>query len=85
MGYLLSIVRLVLPQAMIVAPGNGPEEVLAGANVVQLSLQESWESFPLCCGNPCPGPASQLTLAALRQSLSQVGFEITTEAPAWNG
>ena len=84
MGYLLSILRLVLPQAMIVAPGNGPEEVLAGANVVQLSLLESRESFPLCCGNPCPGPANQLTLAALRQSLSQAGFEITTEAPAWN-
>ena len=85
MGYLLSILRLVLPQAMIVAPGNEPEEVLAGANVVQLSLLESRESFPLCCGNPCPGPANQLTLAALRQSLSQAGFEITTEAPAWNG
>ena len=85
MGYLLSILRLVLPQAMIVAPGNGPEEVLAGANVVQLSLLESRESFPLCCGNPCDGPANQLSLAALRQSLSQAGFEITTDAPAWNG
>ena len=85
MGCLLSIIRLMLPQAMIVAPGNGPEEVLAGANVVQLSLLESRESFPLCCGNPCDGPATPETLAALRQTLAEVGFEVAMEAPAWNG
>lgn len=82
---LISIIRLMLPQAMIVAPGNRPEEVLAGANVVQLSLLEGREGSPLCCGNPCPGPVTALSVAALRQALSGVGFEVTAEAPAWNG
>ena len=85
MEYLLSILRLMLPQAMLVAPRNQASEVLAGANVVQVSLLEGRESFPLCCGNPCGGPASQLSLAALRRSLSEAGFEVAMDAPRWNG
>lgn len=85
MGYLLCILRLVLPQAMIVAPRDPAQSVLAGANVVQISLRPSRDSFPLCCGNPCDGPATPLTLAALRQSLSEKGFEVTTDPPFWNG
>lgn len=85
MGYLISILRLMLPQTIIVAPQNAPEAVLAGANVVQVSLAQSRESFPLCCGNRCDGPASQLSLAAVRQSLAEVGFEVTMEPPRWNG
>lgn len=85
LGYLLSILRLVLPQAMVIAPHSGAAEVLAGANVVQISLTDRRESFPLCCGNPCDGPATPLSLAALRRRLSEKGFEVTTQAPAWNG
>lgn len=85
MKILLSILRLVLPQAMIVAPMDPAEAVLAGANVVQISLTPKRDSFPLCCGNPCDGPVTPLTLAALRQSLSEKGFEVITEAPTWNG
>ena len=85
LAYLLSILRLVLPQAMIVAPVDPVEAVQAGANVVQVSLLERRESFPLCCGNPCDGPATPLTLAALGQSLAEKGFEVTTDPPAWNG
>ena len=78
-------------ELIIDIPGFSKDEIKASLDNGYLTISaakgydKSWESFPLCCGNPCPGPASQLTLAALRQSLSQVGFEITTEAPAWNG
>ena len=82
---LISILRLVRPQAMIIAPGNRAEEILAGANVVQVSLLERRESFPLCCGNPCPGPAEPMTLAALGRTVSEVGFELCAEPPRWNG
>lgn len=82
---LISILRLVLPQAMIVAPTDPAGSVLAGANVVQISLTQKRTSFPLCCGNPCNGPATPLNLAALRQALSDKGFEVTTQAPVWNG
>lgn len=85
LGYLLSILRLMLPQAMIVAPRNAPAAVAAGANLVQVSLLPERESFPLCCGNPCGGSATQPSLAALRQSLSEVGFEVSTDIPRWNG
>lgn len=85
MGYLLSILRLMLPQAMIIAPRSGAAEVLAGANVVQVSLLDRPVGFPLCCGNPCDGPATDFSLAAMRQALSEVGFEVAMEAPAWSG
>lgn len=85
MEYLLSILRLVLPQTMIIAPHSGAAEVLAGANVVQVSLLDHPASFPLCCGNPCDGPATPESLAAMRQALAEAGFEVATEAPVWNG
>ena len=85
LGDLISIVRLVLPQAMIVAPADPAEAVLAGANVVQMSLIRRRDSFPMCCGNPCDGPATPLSLAALKRSVSEVGFEVTMDAPVWNG
>ena len=85
MGNLISIIRLMLPQAMIIAPGDPAAAVLAGANVVQVGLLDCRESFPLCCGNPCEGPATALSLAALRRALSEVGFEVAMEAPVWNG
>ena len=83
-AYLLSILRIVLPLAMLVAPGNAPQEVLAGANVVQISLADGRDSFPACCGNPCGGPATPLSLAALKRSLSEAGFEVAMDAPVWN-
>lgn len=85
MGLLISILRLMLPQAMIIAPQDPASDVLAGANMVQVSLLPGRESFPLCCGNPCPGPAEPTTLAALGQAVSGVGFELTTDLPRWNG
>ena len=84
LGYLISIIRLMLPQAMIIAPQDPAAAVLAGANVVQIGLLDRRE-FPLCCGNPCDGPATALSLAALRRALSEVGFEVAMEAPVWNG
>ena len=83
--YLLSLIRLMLPEALISAPGNRPEEILAGANVVTQSLIRSRKSFP-CCGGPrFDGPADPETLAALRRSLSEIGYEITMDPAPWNG
>ena len=78
---LLSILRLVLPQALIIAPGDPAANVLAGANVVQLSLLPGRESAPLCCGNPCSGPVTPESLAAMRQTLAEVGFEVAMTPP----
>ena len=84
-AYLLSLIRLMLPDALITAPNNRPEEILAGANVVTQSLIRSRRSFP-CCGGPrFDGPANPETLAALRRSLSEIGYEITVDPAPWNG
>lgn len=85
MAYLLSLIRLMLPEALITAPTNSPEEILAGANVVTQSLIRSRRSFP-CCGGPrFDGPADLTTLAALRRTLAEVGFEIIMDPVPWNG
>lgn len=83
--YLLSLIRLMLPDALLCAPANRPEEILAGANVVTQSLIRSRRSHPFCGGPRFDGPADQETLAALRRSLSEVGFEITMDPAPWNG
>lgn len=84
-AYLVSLIRLMLPDALITAPTNRPEEVLAGANVVTQSLIRSRRSFP-CCGGPrFDGPADPATLAALRRSLAEFGFEIIMDPVPWNG
>ena len=83
--YLLSLIRLMLPDALISAPGNRPEEILAGANVVTQSLIRSRRSFPRCGGPRFDGPANLDSLAALRRSLSEIGYEITMDPAPWNG
>ena len=83
--YLISLIRLLLPEALICAPENRPGEILAGANVVTLSLIRSRRSFPCCGGCRADGPADPELLAALRRSLSDVGFQVTTDPAPWNG
>lgn len=83
--YLLSLIRLLLPDALIAAPDNSPEQILAGANVVTLSLIRSRRSYPCCGGWRYDGPATPERLAALRRSLSDAGFEITAAPAPWDG
>ena len=84
-AYLISLIRLMLPEALITAPDNTPEQILAGANVVTQSLIRSRRSFPCCGGNRFGGPASPETLAALARSLAEIGFELATAPAPWNG
>ncbi len=85
LGYLLSIVRLMLPQVMLTAPADAATGVLAGANVVLTGLAEHRESFALCGGNRAEGPATALSLAALRWTLAEDGFELVMDPLPWNG
>lgn len=82
---LLSIIRLVLPEAAVTAPGDGADRVLAGANLVSMGLSGCGETYPLCGGNPAGEPADIQTLAALQQRLAGVGFEVTMDPVPWNG
>ena len=84
-AYLISLIRLMLPEALITAPDNTPEQILAGGNVVTQSLIRSRRSFPCCGGSRADGPASPETLAALARSLAEIGFELTTAPAPWNG
>ena len=83
--YLISLIRLLLPEAMITAPENTPGQILSGANVVTQSLIRRRRSHPCCCGCRAEGPADPETLAALSKAMSEIGFEITMEPSPWNG
>lgn len=83
--YLISLIRLLLPEAMITAPENTPGQILSGANVVTQSLIRRRRSHPCCCGCRAEGPADPETLAALSKAMSEIGFEITMESSPWNG
>ena len=83
--YLISLIRLLLPDALIAAPENSPGEILAGANVVTLSLIRSRRSFPCCGGCRYDGPADPEMVASLRRTLADAGFEVTTDPAPWNG
>ena len=65
--YLLSIIRLILPNALIIAQDTAG--ILAGANVISQTLY--------------PVDPSGEQLAALQRSLSDIGFEGTTERGDW--
>lgn len=65
--YLLSIIRLISPGALIMAQDNGG--ILAGANVIAQTLY--------------PVDPSGEQLAALQRSLSDIGFEGITERGDW--
>ena len=65
--YLLSIIRLILPGALIMAQDTGG--ILAGANVIAQTLY--------------PVDPSGEQLAALQRSLADIGFEGTTERGDW--
>ena len=65
--YLLSIIRLILPNALIMAQDQSG--ILAGANVISQTLY--------------PVDPSGEQLAALQRSLSDIGFEGTTERGDW--
>ena len=83
--YLISLIRLMLPEALITAPDNSPGQILAGANVVTQSLIRSRRSHPCCGGNRFDGPADPETLAALSRTLSELGYEMTLDPAPWNG
>ena len=83
--YLISLIRLLLPDALIAAPENTQGQILAGANLVSLSLIRTRRSFPCCGGNRAIGPATPETIAALRRSLAEIGFEVTMDPDSWNG
>ena len=84
-AYLISLIRLMLPEALVTAPDNRPEHILAGANVVTQSLIRKRRSFPCCGGYRADGPAAPDTLASLSRDLAQIGFEITMSPAPWNG
>ena len=65
--YLLSIIRLLLPNALIMA--QDAQGILSGANVIAQTLY--------------PVDPSGEQLAALRQSLADIGFEGTTDRGDW--
>lgn len=81
---LISLIRLILPRAAVTASGDGAGNVLAGADLLSVSLTGG-ETYPLCGGTPAGEPASIESLAALQQQLAGVGFEITTDPMPWNG
>jgi biotin synthase len=66
-NYLLSIIRLILPGALIMAQDSGG--ILAGANVI--------------CQTLYPVDPSGEKLAALLQNLADIGFEGSTERGDW--
>lgn len=67
--YLLSIIRLIVPNALLSAPGEPEASVLAGANVVL---------YPLY-----PNIPTGETLAALQQRLSDIGYEADMGRGDW--
>lgn len=79
MDDLISIVRLMLPEALITAPENRAGAVLAGANVLALSLTEEQESTPRCGGSRAVTPATPQSLARLAREMSDIGFELTRQ------
>ena len=83
--YLISLIRLMLPDAWITAPDNAPGQILAGANVVTRSLIRSRRSHPICGGCRADGPADPENLAALHRELAEIGFEIDLSLPPWLG
>ena len=66
-NYLLSILRLILPNALLMAQDQGG--ILAGANVMTQTLY--------------PVDPSGEQLAALRRSLADIGFEASTDRGDW--
>ena len=83
--YLISLIRLMLPDAWITAPDNAPGQILEGANVVTKSLIRSRRSHPICGGCRADGPADPENLAALHRELAEIGFEIDLSLPPWTG
>lgn len=70
-GYLLSIIRLIVPQALLSVPGELETSVSAGANVAL---------YPLY-----PNIPSGETLAALCRRLGDLGYEADTGRGDWMG
>ena len=85
LSFLISLVRLILPNALLTAPGDPAEGVLAGANVISVGVTPRRDSFPLCGGGRVEGPATIDSLAALRRELADVGFEVDMGRDDWNG
>lgn len=76
---LVAMIRLILPTARISAPADPAAGVLAGADAVSVGLLPAQSAFPLCGGPRAEGPVTLQSLAALRRSLAEVGFEIAQE------
>ena len=83
-AYLISLIRLMLPDALICAPDNDPACILAGANMVTVNLIRTRRSFPCCGGYRADGPADPDSLAALRQKMADIGFEVLMSPDPWN-
>lgn len=81
---MIALIRLILPRAAVTASGDPAANILAGANLFSVSLSGG-QTYPLCGGTPACKPASIEALAALRQELAEVGFEVTMDPALWNG
>lgn len=84
MADLIALTRLILPRAAVTASGDPAAAVLAGTDLVSMSLTGG-ETYPLCGGTQAGEPASVESLAALRQKLASVGFEVSMDPVPWSG
>ena len=87
--YLLSIIRLILPNVLLPAttalgtidPGGREAGILAGANVIMpnLSPQGVRKKYALYDNKLSDGDESAQAIAALSQTMAEIGFEIVTD------
>lgn len=84
-AFLLSILRLMLPNGLLTAPADLESGVLAGANAVVLGLSRSADAFALCGGRRSWDLATVQSVAALRRRLAEIGFEADPDRGDWNG
>lgn len=91
--YLLSIIRLILPNVLLPAttalgtidPGGREKGILAGANVVMPNLSPTGvrKKYALYDNKRSDGDESAQAIAALSQRMAEIGYEIVTDRGNW--